>query len=264
MRRTKRQTQESHWLQHLSYNVLVILLALASFLMVILAIINVITLKSGIYRYIFFLIWLFFLIDYLVRLKLAESKKDFLISNLFDLIALIPSHPVFALFRIARIFAIVREYNLLWKLGWTGKFTNVIHRFLYDTGFIYLFSISLVILIGSSLVFASFEHVSLQEALWWAITTATTVGYGDETPHTAGGKIVASLLMLGGIGFIGLLTSTITGFFTKQDTEDERDKTLKHLTRQVNHLSKQVAQMQKEIQGQNKHTKPTTRKKHSK
>lgn len=117
-----------------------------------------------------------------------------------------------------------------------------------------------MILIGSSLVFASFEHVSLQEALWWAITTATTVGYGDETPHTAGGKIVASLLMLGGIGFLGLLTSTITGFFTNQDAEDERDKSLKHLTRQVEHLSKQVTQMQKTLLEQNGQPKPIVKK----
>ncbi|MFD1125835.1 ion channel [Lentilactobacillus raoultii] len=259
----KKQVQNKHWVNLLIYNLLVSLLAVASFAMVILAIINVITLKRGPYRLIFFLIWGFFLIDYLIRLKLAPSKKDFLISNLFDLIALIPSHPIFALFRIARIITIIRDYNLLWKLGWTGKFTNEIHRFLYDTGFIYLFSISLVILIGSSLVFASFEHVSLQEALWWAITTATTVGYGDETPHTAGGKIVASLLMLGGIGFLGLLTSTITGFFTKQDVEEDRDRALKHLTKQVDHLSKQVSQLQKTIQTpQERKPKPAPKKKH--
>ncbi|EEI20446.1 hypothetical protein G8J22_00479 [Lentilactobacillus hilgardii] len=257
----KKQNQQTKWGRILLYNILVVLLALASFALVVLAVTNIITLKHGVYRIIFSLIWIFFLIDYLIRFKLAKSKKDFLISNLFDLIALIPSHPIFALFRIARIFTIVREYNLLWKLGWTGKFTNGLHRFLYDTGFIYLFSISLVILIGSSLVFASFEHVSLQEALWWAITTATTVGYGDETPHTAGGKIVASLLMLGGIGFIGLLTSTITGFFTNQDAEDERDKSLKHLTRQVEHLSKQVTQMQKTLQEQNGQPKPIVKKK---
>lgn len=259
----KKQVQNKHWVNLLIYNLLVSLLALASFAMVILAIINVITLKRGPYRLIFFLIWGFFLIDYVIRLKLAPSKKDFLISNLFDLIALIPSHPIFALFRIARIITIIRDYNLLWKLGWSGKFTNEIHRFLYDTGFIYLFSISLVILIGSSLVFASFEHVSLQEALWWAITTATTVGYGDETPHTAGGKIVASLLMLGGIGFLGLLTSTITGFFTKQDVEEDRDRALKHLTRQVDRLSKQVSQLQKTIQTQQgRKPKPAPKKKH--
>ncbi len=244
-----------------SYNVLIVLLSLTAFVLVILALANIITLKTGLYKWSFFGIWGFFLIDYLIRLVRSPSKKDFLIANLFDLIALIPSHPIFAFFRITRIFAIIREYNLLWKWGISGKWTKTLHRFLYDTGFIYLFSISLVILITSSLVFASFEHTSLQEALWWAITTATTVGYGDETPKTVGGKVVASFLMLGGIGFLGLLTSTITGFFTNQDAEDQRDRDLKHLSRQVDHLSKQVSQLQKTLQESKTTTHNTPKKK---
>lgn len=50
----------------------------------------------------------------------------------------------------------------------------------------------------------------------WSITTATTVGYGDMTPHTGLGRIAAIILMLVGIGFVGMLTSSITNFFTNQ------------------------------------------------
>ncbi|GAA2985499.1 potassium channel family protein [Lentilactobacillus parakefiri] len=231
----------------LLYNILVVSLALVSFVLAILALTTKITLSKGPYRVIFALIWLFFLIDYLIRFKRAKSKKDFLISNLFDLIALIPSHPIFIFFRIARIYSIVRYYNLLWRFGLSGKWTTALHKFLYDTGFIYLLSISLVILIFSSLIFASFEHDSLQNSLWWAISTATTVGYGDITPKTDGGKIVSAILMLGGIGFIGLLTSTITDFFTSQDNHDDQTDALKNLTKQVNHLSRQVNQLQKTL-----------------
>lgn len=53
--------------------------------------------------------------------------------------------------------------------------------------------------------------------------------------------------MLGGIGFIGLLTSTITDFFTSQDNHDDQTDALKDLTKQVTHLSRQVNQLQKEI-----------------
>ncbi|KRL22512.1 potassium channel family protein [Lentilactobacillus kisonensis] len=247
----------------LLYNILVAVLALASLVLAILAVSGTITLHNGPYRLIFMLIWIFFLADYLIRFFRAKSKKDFLISNLFDLIALIPSHPIFVLFRIARLYSIVRYYNLLWKFGLSGKFTKALHRFLYDTGFIYLLSISLVILIFSSLIFASFEHDSLENSLWWAITTATTVGYGDVTPKTSGGKIVASILMLGGIGFLGLLTSTITDFFTNEDKQDEQTQTLKHLSHQVAQLSKQVTQLQKELKALPT-KQPTSSKTHSK
>lgn len=248
----------------LLYNILVVSLAVISFTLAFLALASKITLKQGPYRMIFGLIWLFFLIDYLVRFKLAKSKKDFLISNLFDLIALIPSHPIFIFFRIARIYSIVRYYNLLWRFGIAGKWTNALHKFLYDTGFIYLLSISLVILIFSSLIFASFEHDSLQNSLWWAISTATTVGYGDITPKTDGGKIISAILMLGGIGFIGLLTSTITDFFTSQDKHVDQTNALKDLTKQVTHLSKQVNQLQKEIKKEANHKKAAPARDHKK
>lgn len=246
------------------YNILVVSLALVSFVLAVLALVTKITLNEGPYRVIFGLIWLFFLIDYLIRFKRAKSKKDFLISNLFDLIALIPSHPIFIFFRIARIYSIVRYYNLLWRFGLSGKLTNALHKFLYDTGFIYLLSISLVILIFSSLIFASFEHDSLQNSLWWAISTAATVGYGDITPKTDGGKIISAVLMLGGIGFIGLLTSTITDFFTSQDKHSDETDALKDLTKQVTRLSRQVNQLQKELKKEAGPKKLPTAKNHQK
>lgn len=59
-------------------------------------------------------------------------------------------------------------------------------------------------------------------ALWWAIVTVTTVGYGDKYPLTAGGRIVASVLMLVGIGLIGTLTATVASVFVKEHTDDTR------------------------------------------
>ncbi len=62
--------------------------------------------------------------------------------------------------------------------------------------------------------------------------------------------------MLGGIGFIGLLTSTITDFFTSQDTHVDQTEALKELTKQVNHLSRQVDQMPKELKKEQGQQKP--------
>jgi voltage-gated potassium channel len=55
--------------------------------------------------------------------------------------------------------------------------------------------------------------------MWWAIVTVTTVGYGDVYPKTVAGRIVGSLLMLVGIGFISLLTATFASTFVAADTE---------------------------------------------
>lgn len=62
------------------------------------------------------------------------------------------------------------------------------------------------------------------DAVWWATVTATTVGYGDVSPVTTEGRIVAVLLMFTGIGFIGIFTATVASFFIEQDTDTDTAK----------------------------------------
>jgi len=70
-----------------------------------------------------------------------------------------------------------------------------------------------VVFCGST-AFAYFEkNISFADALWWSIVTLTTVGYGDISPATAGGRIVGASVMLLGIGFLGLFTATIASIF---------------------------------------------------
>jgi voltage-gated potassium channel len=62
---------------------------------------------------------------------------------------------------------------------------------------------------------------SYGDALWWAIVTATTVGYGDVSPVTAEGRLIAVMLMLTGIGVIGVFTATVASFFFEHEQQSE-------------------------------------------
>lgn len=236
------------------YHLIVVLLILSSVTLVLFSFFHKISMIDFPYNDINNGILLLFAIDYCVRLFTAQDKKHFLIENAFDLLGLIPMHPLFVVFRLARIVRILRYHHIFVVLGIDGKFTGSIHQFIYSTGVIYLFSISVVILVLSALLYSMVEKISLSNALWWAITTATTVGYGDIYPRTFVGKIIASILMIGGIGFIGLLTSTITDFFTvtkEHEGTDEADLkklilTIDELSRKVDHLSDQVNHLNKQ------------------
>jgi voltage-gated potassium channel len=109
------------------------------------------------------------------------------------------------------------------------------------------------IIVLSAFLFSLTEKQSLANSLWWAITTATTVGYGDETPHTAVGKIIASFLMVGGVGFIGLLTSTITDFVasrTEQATTTQEAQQLADMAQllaKIDTLTDKVDQLQTQV-----------------
>lgn len=75
--------------------------------------------------------------------------------------------------------------------------------------------VMLLILLVGSITFAAIEHVDLLEAVYFTIATVTTVGYGDIIPHSTGGKILASLLMLGGVGTVLYLFSAVVAFLVE-------------------------------------------------
>jgi voltage-gated potassium channel len=64
---------------------------------------------------------------------------------------------------------------------------------------------------------------SFGDALWWAVVTATTVGYGDVSPVTLEGRLIAVVLMLTGIGVIGVFTATVASVFFEEDRTDLAD-----------------------------------------
>lgn len=59
-----------------------------------------------------------------------------------------------------------------------------------------------------------------EDAIWWAYTTITTVGYGDKYPVTTEGRIIAMVLMTVGVGLFGTFTAYVASFFVSEKKED--------------------------------------------
>ena len=76
------------------------------------------------------------------------------------------------------------------------------------------------------------------DAIWWAIVTVTTVGYGDRYPVTPGGRGVAVVLMLVGIGLIGVLTATVASYFVEQKADEGNANLVERLDRMEAMLAK--------------------------
>lgn len=91
------------------------------------------------------------------------------------------------------------------------------------TYLLYILALVAAILMAGATGFYYFEHHhnenvhSLWDGVWWAITTVTTVGYGDVSPQTTGGRFVAVFLMFVGIGTVGISTGAIAAYFVKSD-----------------------------------------------
>ena len=79
------------------------------------------------------------------------------------------------------------------------------------------------------------------DAIWWAICTITTVGYGDKFPITDGGRIISIMLMISGIGLFGALVGYVSNIFT------DKEKNHNHTIDTIEELSKQLEDIKKSI-----------------
>ena len=168
------------------------------------------------------IIYVFFVFEYFFRLIIAKDKRNFIKANIFDLIAIIPFSSAFRVFRTFK-FARLLKFTKFAKfakslklLALAGRLFNKAKRFLNTNGFKYMLMLSFAMIVTGGVLISFAEGMSLSDGIWWAFVTATTVGYGDISPASIFGRIIACILMICGIGLIGSLTSTITSFFMKK------------------------------------------------
>ena len=114
-----------------------------------------------------------------------------------------------------------------------ARFYKRVKFFFEINGLKYMVFTSLLCIITGGIAIHFVEGMDIFDGIWWSFVTTTTVGYGDISPTTPIGRIIAAILMIVGIGLIGSLTSTITALFFQQhekssklDTKSEMLKTL--------------------------------------
>jgi voltage-gated potassium channel len=169
-------------------------------------------------------IWVGFVVEFAFVLVVAQRKGAALRAHWLELLIVVVTPPF-----IPRVLASLRAARLLRllqvaRLGLLGDQALVLERTLTSRrGFRYIgvFTAVLVIVAGAAIsVVDTKDFPNVGTGVWWAIVTVTTVGYGDFVPHSVGGRVVATLVMIVGIGFISVLTATIASTFVANDRED--------------------------------------------
>lgn len=212
------------------YNISITFLALFSVAMVILDYSSVVDLEAMPWEAVDHIIWAIFTVDYVARFSISKNKKEFFKKNIFDLIAILPFNEVLSIFRATRVFRVARlarltrltkGLRLLRAFGFLGILKKRLDKFLHTNGFIYVLYSAGALILASSIAMSYLEGKTFGDALWWSIVTTTTVGYGDISPATPAGRVIAVILMIFGIGLIGMLTGTITTYFTGKTNASE-------------------------------------------
>jgi len=181
-------------------------------------------------------IWALFAVDLIIKTVITPHRLPYLRRHWLEVLVVVV--PFFRPLRILRIF-------IFGSRAWLG-FRRLVH-----VDFLLVYGIGLVII--ASTVVASVEGGgqasinSFGDALWWAVVTITTVGYGDMVPLTVAGRAVATILMLGGVAFFSGVTANLASFLVKGS--DAEKKALSQLTKEIESLHGELAKLRGDAAG---------------
>ncbi|EEZ00005.1 potassium voltage-gated channel subfamily KQT [Vibrio sp. RC586] len=181
------------------------------------------------------IVWGVFATELLVKIFVSPKPLQYMIQNWPDV--LIVAMPFLRPLRFLRILLVLPK---AWR-----QTRSVLRQKTFS--FIGLTSLSTVLL-SAAFVYLVEKGTpspinSYSDALWWAMSTITTVGYGDMYPVTGFGRGVAVFLMLTGITLFGLLTASVASFFVEDDTAKKDHVTINTLLEKSEQLEMQLNQL---------------------
>jgi voltage-gated potassium channel len=157
--------------------------------------------------------WGAFVLDLMFGIVTAQSKKEYLLKHPLEIASsLLPFLRPLRLMRVISFgglaiqkVAIGRQFAITLKVAITTLFVA------------YISAVQITI---SERMIEGSNIKNFGDGLWWAMTTVTTVGYGDKFPVTTEGRILAVALMIMGISLVGVITASVAAWFVKiSDTE---------------------------------------------
>jgi voltage-gated potassium channel len=181
-------------------------------------------------------IWAMFVGEYGVKLWLVPARAKFVRTHVLDLIVIaIPLLRPLRVVRAARALRLLRLARVVPLVAIGLRNGRAIFG-RQGIRFTALFAIAVIFAsAGAEAFFERDAHGSnihnFGDGLWWAVTTVTTVGYGDKFPVTATGRGVAVVLMLTGIALFGVITASVAAFFIETAKPDGLDELKAQLDR---------------------------------
>jgi voltage-gated potassium channel len=185
--------------------------------------------------------WIFtaiFTAEYLLRLAIVKkpAKYAFSFYGLVDLISIIPSYLALVIggaqyFIIIRSLRLLRVFRVLKMVRFLGE-AQVLNQALRSSRpkiIVFIIAVTCMTFILGAVMFMiegpENGFTSIPVAVYWCIVTLTTVGYGDISPQTPLGQVVASIIMILGYGIIAVPTGIVTSEISKQSAQPKGNQT---------------------------------------
>lgn len=159
--------------------------------------------------------WLAFALDLILGLATSRDKKEYLLKHPLEIASvLLPFLRPLRLMRVISFgslalqkIAMGKQFAITVKVAVTAVFVS------------YIAAVQITI---SERSVEGSNIKTFGDGLWWAVTTVTTVGYGDRFPTTTEGRILAVMLMLVGISLVGVITASVASWFVRLSQEESK------------------------------------------
>ena len=187
-------------------------------------------------------IWAIFVFEYGVLLIRAPDRKHYIAGNWLNagIIALsFPQLPtVMGFVRLVRLTRILRLFLV------AAKGLRTMKLIVSQKSFVYVLSVTALLVVVAAQILHMLEPMpgGFADGLWWAVVTTTTVGYGDITPQTTAGRLVAVMLMLAGTALIATVAASVSAYFVGAERTEEYQDIKTRLERIEQILEKQPPQ----------------------
>ena len=178
-----------------------------------------------------------FFLDFLWNLKRAENAWRYFIT--WGWIDLLSSLPMVNVARWGRLARVLRIFRVLRVLRAGRRLAAAIMRGRAENTALAAGLVAMLLITFCSIAVLNFEDVpganilTPEDALWWAATTITTVGYGDRYPVTTEGRVVAVVLMSAGVALFGTLSAYLAKWFITPEVDESSNRELAALRTEI-------------------------------
>jgi voltage-gated potassium channel len=240
---------------HAGHLYLLYILALSCFALVLLAVLAIAPLSADereVLEIADTVICALFFADFLVSVARAENRRRYLFT--WGWLDLLSSVPAVNALRSARFARIVRILRVLRGVRAARVISGIIVERRAQAGMVATGLFTAVVVVVASVAVLQFESaaggniVTAEDALWWSVTTMTTVGYGDRFPLTTEGRVVAACLMFCGIGLFGVLSGLMASWFVAPSGE-KRDTEIAALRAEVREIRQMLSERTPDANG---------------
>jgi voltage-gated potassium channel len=193
-------------------------------------------------------IWAAFLGEYLARLLLAPNRLSFIAHNPFDLLLVII--PVLRPLRLLRSLRLIRAARLTMVGAAAGRMVGQGRIRLAKRAALLAAGSALILVSAAAVMVLDAERAAPQanitgfsDALWWAMSTVATVGYGDRYPVTAAGRAIGEVLMIAGVAIFGVVAASAAAWFISAEEEQRAEAS----GRDISALTAEITALRREV-----------------